>query len=405
MIVLGCFLGVTFGIPSVFAYTAGVFMKPLQAEFGWSRSEISLGLLLSTVTTAIASPLIGHIADRVNLHRIIIISTFGLATSFVLFASLWNALWLFMLLMMAKSFLAAGTSPVVYTRVVNQWFSRSRGLALGLVLAGNGVAGALFPRFLAPYVAENGWRAGYLALATMVLLTAPLVWLTVRDRHASGSKEGHATLATEAASTDGRAAIRSRTFWILAATVWLPAFGIGGIAIHMIPMLSDAGLSPARAGAVAGILGIAVVIGRIATGWLIDRFFAPYVASVVFALTALGCLGLAVYGVAFTPYAAFLAGLAMGAEVDIIGYLIARYFGLRSYGFLYGLMYTIFMLGTSLSQMMASAVFDTTGSYGAYLYLAAGCLLAGSLVALRLPRFSDPQSTPAVTGLRGLVGR
>lgn len=395
MIALGCFIGVTFGISSVFGYTVGIFMKPLQAEFGWSRSEISLGLLLSTATTAITSPLMGYIADRVNLRKIIIVSTLGLAASFLLFASLWNALWLFMLMMMGKSFLSAGTSPVIYTRMVNQWFNRSRGLALGLVLAGNGVAGALFPRLLAPYVAEHGWRAGYMAIATLVLMTAPLVWLTVRDRRAGGKQVDRLSLAIEAGSTDGRTAIRSRTFWILAATLLLPALGIGGIGIHIIPMLSDAGLSPARAGAIAGILGVAVIIGRIATGSLIDRFFAPYVAAVVFAITALGCLGLALYGMAFAPYAAFLVGIATGAEVDIIGYLIARYFGLRSYGLLYGLMYTAFMIGASLSQMMASAVFDLTGSYDAYLFIASGCLVAGSLVALLLPRFDGPQSMAA----------
>jgi hypothetical protein len=111
---------------------------------------------------------------------------------------------------------------------------------------------------------------------------------------------------------------------------------------------------------------------------MIDRIFAPYVAAFVFAVTALGCLGLAVNGVGFTPYAAFLAGIAIGAEVDIIGYLIARYFGLRSYGLLYGLMYTIFMLGTSLSQMMASMIFDTTGSYGVYCGLPAGRHFGGA---------------------------
>lgn len=386
-IVFGCFIGVTFGIASVFAYTAGIFMKPLQAEFGWSRSEISFGLLLSTITTAVTSPLMGYIADRVNLRKIVILSTLGLAISFLLFASMWNALWFFMVLMVGKSFLSAGTSPVIYTRVVNQWFDKSRGLALGLVLAGNGVAGALFPRFLAPYVAEHGWRAGYLTIAVLVIVTAPIVWLLVKDRRMHGGEESAGRRGADAASVDARTAMRSPIFWILALALFLPALGIGGIAIHIIPLLTDAGLTPARAGAIAGLLGLAVIIGRISTGWLIDRFFAPYVAAIVFALTALGCLGLAVYGVGFAPYAAFLVGIATGAEVDIIGFLIARYFGLRSYGLIYGLMYTVFVFGASMSQMIASMIFDRTGVYDSYLYFAAASLVAGSLIATRLPRF------------------
>ena len=395
MIVLGCFIGVTFGIASVFGYTAGIFIKPLQAEFGWTRSEISAGLLFSTLTTAITSPLMGYITDRVNLRKIIIFSTMGLTVSFVLFANMGNALWLFMLLMAGKSFLSAGTSPVVYTRMVNQWFDRSRGLALGLVLAGTGLAGALFPRLLAPYVAEHGWRAGYLAIAAAVAITAPVIWFLVRDRRIVNQQyEPRAFTSSESDGPSTREAIRSRTFWLMVATLVLPAFGIGGIGIHIIPMMSDAGMTPAEAGTIAGILGGSVIIGRVVTGALIDRLFAPYVAAIIFCVTGFGCLGLAVFGIEFALVAVVLVGLATGAEVDIIGYLIARYFGLRIYGVLYGLMYTAFMLGASISQMIASMVFDLTGNYTGYLYLASIALVIGAGAALRLPRFDSAKAVP-----------
>jgi MFS family permease len=387
-IVLGSFLGVTFGLASLFGYTVGIFMKPLQAEFGWSRSQISIGLLFSTLTFAITAPLVGFIADRVNLRKIVIFSTLALALGFVALASLWNALWLFMLLMAGKAFLSAGTSPVVYTRVINQWFNESRGLALGLALAGNGVAAAFLPRILAPYVAEHGWRAGYLVLATVVLISAPLICLLVRDRRFVST----APASSDPAPGGGLAApeaVRSRTFWLLIATLLMPAIGLGGIAIHLVPMLTDAGSSPARAGAIAGILGLAVIIGRILTGFLLDRWFAPRVAAMVFAVSASGCLGLAGFESGFAPYGIFLVGIAIGAEVDIIGYLIARYFGMRSYGVLYGLMYTTFMLGTSLSQLIASMLFDSTGSYRVFLLTAAASLAIGSALSLCLPRFDE----------------
>lgn len=401
-IVLGAFLGVTFGIASLFGYTVGIFMKPLQAEFGWTRSEISLGLLLSTLTIAASAPMIGYVADRVNLRKLVLCSCFGVIVSFVALANLWPALWLFMLLMALMSFLSSGTSPVVYTRLINQWFDRSRGLALGLVLAGNGVAAALFPRILAPYVAEHGWRAGYLTLAAAVAIVTPLVFVLIRDRR---SVEGAFTARVPVADSGvlTRDALRSRQFWVLAATLFFPAVGLGGIAVHIIPMLSDAGVGPGRAGAIAGILGISVIIGRIVTGFLIDRFFAPRVAATIFAITACGCFGFSVFGIEFAPFALFLVGLATGAEVDIIGYLIARYFGLRAYGVLYGLMYAAFMLGTSLSQMLASVVFDTTGSYRWFLMIAAASLALGSIMALLLPQFETRPQTYAV-GRADLTG-
>ncbi|MDB5576393.1 MAG: major facilitator superfamily 1 [Bradyrhizobium sp.] len=386
---IGAFIGITFGIASLFGYATGIFMKPLEAEFGWSRSAISVGLLLSTLATAITTPLVGYIADRYDLRRIIIAATLGLALSFFLFASLWNALWVFMLLMVVKSFLSAGTSPVVYTRMINQWFDRSRGFALGLALAGNGLAGILLPVLLAPYVAQHGWRAGYIAIAVCVLVTAPLIWFNVRDRRyaARGVQIPESMPKHSAGSV--RAIVRTRTFWLLMTALLVPALGMGGIGIHLIPMLTDFGLTPSQAGAIAGVLGGAVVLGRIVTGSLIDRFFAPHVAAVAYALTALGCAGLAIFGVAFAPYAAFLVGLATGAEVDIIGYTVARYFGLKHYGLIYGFMYTAFLMGASVSQLIASAVFDHMGNYVPYLWFACASLVLGALVALALPRFQD----------------
>lgn len=180
----------------------------------------------------------------------------------------------------------------------------------------------------------------------------------------------------------------------MVATLVLPAFGIGGIGIHIIPMMSDAGMTPAEAGTIAGILGVSVIIGRVVTGALIDRIFAPYVAAIIFCVTGFGCLGLALFGIGFAPVAVVLVGLATGAEVDIIGYLIARYFGLRIYGVLYGLMYTAFMLGASISQMIASMVFDLTGNYTGYLYLASIALVIGAGAALRLPRFGSTRAAP-----------
>jgi MFS family permease len=117
----------------------------------------------------------------------------------------------------------------------------------------------------------------------------------------------------------------------------------------------------------------------------------------VFAVSASGCLGLAGFETGFAPYGAFLVGIAIGAEIDIIGYLIARYFGMRSYGVLYGLMYTTFMLGTSLSQLIASILFDSTGSYRVFLLTAAASLAIGSLLSLCLPGFDERGDTCAQT--------
>ena len=159
-------------------------------------------------------------------------------------------------------------------------------------------------------------------------------------------------------------------------------------------MLTDAGLPPQRAATLAGLVGISLIVGRVATGALIDRVFAPYVAAALFAIAALGCFALLWGGIALAPFAAIAIGLAMGAEVDLIGYLVARYFGLRAYGAIYGWQYSAFMIGLAVSPLLAGLVFDSTHSYRCAV-LGAGILLSAAvLIVSRLgpfPTFDLPR--------------
>src|SRR5690606_18391435 len=143
------------------------------------------------------------------------------------------------------------------------------------------------PRLLAPYVAEEGWRAGYLALSIAVLAAMPVVGLLIRER-----PKGRVKAPTGEAPETGvvfPVAARTARFWFISAVFFFAALGTSGLMVHIIPMLTDAGLSPARAGTIASIMGIAVIGGRVLSGATIDRFFAPYVGAILFTITATGC--------------------------------------------------------------------------------------------------------------------
>ena len=147
-------------------------------------------------------------------------------------------------------------------------------------------------------------------------------------------------------------------------------------------------MSLPKAAATASFIGIGVIVGRVLVGWTIDPGFAPYVAATVFLLTATGCALLNLGGAQAAPVAAFLIGFALGAEIDLIAYLTARYFGMRNYGFLYGIIYSIFSIGAAAGPAIVGNLFNSFGSYRIALWVMAALLILGAAAVVSLPQFA-----------------
>jgi hypothetical protein len=149
-------------------------------------------------------------------------------------------------------------------------------------------------------------------------------------------------------------------------------------------LLRDAGLSATHAARIASLIGIGVIAARLTIGYAVDLIFAPAVGTFVFALTAAGCWLLATAGTAVAPYAALLIGFAMGAEVDLIAYLVSRYFGLKHYGAINGCGYASYNAGAAFSPFLVGALFAATGGYALALQLTAVLCAIGGLALLTL---------------------
>ena len=375
------FVGLSVGISSLFFYTMGIFIRPLQAEFGWSRATLSLAVLISGVVLAGASPIIGRLVDRAGVRRVVSVSmpAFALATFGMSFlpGNLTVYLCAFTLVCLA----GAGTSPVVFTRLVAAHFKAHRGLALGLLLSGTGVAATLAPAFFTPFIAEHGWREGYRLLAAISITALPIVLMGLGgEGKAARAYSAHA--GTRIAKSGLFVFLRDWRFRLMFLSFFGLALAIGGLIVHFVPMLLDGGMSAATAGRTAGLIGIAVIFGRIGAGALIDRIHAPFVAAAMLAAAALGCALLAASGgTQLAGVAAVLVGLAMGAEVDLIGFLVARYLGLSAYGSAYGILYGAFVAGAAIGPFLVGLSFDVTGSYQMALICAA-LLLSGAAILL-----------------------
>lgn len=174
---------------------------------------------------------------------------------------------------------------------------------------------------------------------------------------------------------------------MITATLFLVAFSINGAVIHLSPLLGDRGISARDAAFAVSTLGGASLLGRLLTGYLLDRFFGPRISLLLLSISGCGVLLLAtVPSLTCGVIAAFLIGLGMGGESDVVPYLLTRYFGLRSFSTLYGFTWTAYAVATALSSVLMGRIFDLTGSYQSLLLQIAGLtFLAGALMLLMRP--------------------
>jgi len=377
----GSVVGLAFG-PSVIAILAiSPFIPPIEAEFGWSRVQVSLAATIVSYMVVLVSPLQGFLVDRYGPRRVILISiplfSLGLASLYILPDNLavYYMIWALI------PWLSIGLWPLGYLQAVSQWFERKLGLALGCANAGIGVGSTLVPLIVAALIATYDWRMAFLGLACIVLfVTWPVTFFTIREQGHYG--ETH----PPAAGTPFNEAIREPVFFMLLAAFFLLGLTATSLVTQQVPLLIEAGWSQTEASFVQALFGFALLFARIFIGFIIDHFFAPRVMQLVSVGGALACI---LY--ALVPEAgiisALLLGFLLGAEFDVLAFLIKRYFGNVAYGRLYGVIFGVFYLGSGLGIVGLAGIRQAFGDYDTGLFIAAGILLSCVVLTAFLPAY------------------
>ncbi|WP_304164520.1 MFS transporter [Phenylobacterium aquaticum] len=386
-------LGFGFGLSGLPFYTFGVFVEPLSHAFGWKIAAIQAGLTVSYLTTMLLLPTIGGLVDRLGPRRVALTSVGLFSLAFMLLAVQTGSLWQFYLTWFLIALSGTGTLAVTWSRVTNGAFKSARGLALGLALLGSGVMGVVGPPVAAALVAALGWRAAYAILGLSPLLIAfPVIHAFLRPVHTAGT----ATVAQAEGLTLAQA-LRTPQLWIIGVSFLFIAGGVAGLIPNLIKIQTSAGGSRATATFAASLVGVFVILGRVSCGALMDRVWAPVVAAIYLCLPAGACLLLTQPGLGpgGSALAAACIGLAAGAEMDLLPYLVSRYFGLGRFGAILGFASAFFYLGASAGGLSLGAVYDITGSYRPALMTCAVLFLisVGGLLALgpypNLPRLAE----------------
>ena len=381
-------VGVFVSFASVFVYTFGIFLKPLTEEFGWSRESVSAGFGVAAMTVAACSPALGYLIDRGHPRRIILpsIAIFGLA--FASLSLLTPHLWHLYLVCVALGIVGNGTAQMAYSRAVSSWFDRRRGMALSIVMAGGAVGAMVLPPVTEGLIDSIGWRSACVLIGIAILIVGlPTVALFVRERPVSVRSNAGASGSTL------REGLTSRVFWIVVIVLFFSSIAQNGALTHMSALLTDRGVG-ASGGAIAlSVMGAASLIGRLLTGWLLDRFPGGRVAFGLLTSAAIGTFLLASASSLTTGVvAAAMIGLGMGGEADVTPYLLTRYFGLRSFSMLYGLTWTFYAVAGAVGPVLMGRAFDLTGSYETLLTRLAFATVAVAVLMFFLPPYRAMQS-------------
>ncbi len=395
-VVLASLIGIGLGLSPLPFYTAGVFAPHLQAALGWSTAQIMASLSITTMVVVIAGPGAGLLTERYGTRPVVLtsITLFGLA--YLSMATLGNSLTQFYVTWGLIAFLGAGTLPITFTRTVNRWFDRKRGIALGLALSGTGLFGILCKPYLAWVIANWGWRGGYVGLGLLPLLIAlPVAFALFRDPDTVDQPQHLPDALTGLSRGE---ALRSWRFWLICVAIVFIAFCLGGPVPNLEGILRDHGFTPETMLKLTPLIGLSAIFGRILGGLLLDRFWAPAVAFAILGLPAIACWMLAQAGcsVEQAAFAIVLIGFALGIEYDVLAYLTARYFGLRAYAGLYAIIYVCFAVGSGFAPLVFGLVRDRFGGFGPALTIAAIVLPIASGLFLLLGRY--PTFTPARQG-------
>jgi MFS family permease len=348
----------------------GVLLEPIEAEMGWSRAQITSGpFVVSIIGLFLATPA-GYLIDRWGAK---LTGTITIAASFIAIMAMsmvgrelwhWWAAW-------AIFGIAGSFTSTVWMAPISAVFDKGRGMAIAVTIAGASVSAATAPPMAEWFVQNHGWRAAFVALGIVWCgLTLPLVLSFVPGRRLSAKvnasdEEARPDEAPALTGMTPREGFRSRNLYLIFFASLIS--GLMGLALHLnlVPIFTFTGISRADAVMIVSVVGLTSVVGRLVSGWLMDRFdirrlaIAGGVLSTVFPITLLVAPGVVWIAMAGLIFHSFVGGLRSSAVI----YMTAAYFGARSFGLFYGAVSIAATIAQGLGPLVANYIYDETQSY------------------------------------------
>ena len=398
----GCGLTFVFGVPALFGSTFGLFMVPLQQSQGWGRADIAFSLTLTTLVSWLSVLASGWLTDHLRLRPLVFVGVVLGAANLAAFSLMGASVWHFYLLVVALAFTTMGCSPIALSKIVQGWFDKRLGIALGVFFACAALGGVIHPLIITSVIGSAGWRQAFVVMGAMALVGGLLAAaLLIREPPAAAPAAAGGGVKTKA-KAPMLAFLSQRVWWVLALWNLLFAFGSGCILVHFAALLHDRGVAAAQIGVAASLIGASHFAGNLLAGWLVDRINPRHLAWLLMLMPlSAALLLLKGQGYVAMAIAAGVLGLASGSDGSLSAFLARHYFGNRLFGQAIATQMVATAFGGGLAPWLSGLMRDQSGNYELSLTVAAaafaGAVVAGWLLPTRagVQDAAVPTATPA----------
>lgn len=389
----GCCIVAIFGVTALYGSTFGLMMLPMQKELGWSRGDIAFSLTLLTFFGPAILPLVGWIIDNVRLRPLVLWGVVLQSASLAGFGFMHGSVWVYYGLCLVMAITASGASMLTLTKILQTWFDKSFGRALGILFAVTTVGAVVHPQIVSFVMTRAGWREAFMVMGAMSLVFGGLAaWGLIRERASEVAPAPVGPVTAAAVPVSMRAFLSDRIWWTLALWNMLFGFAVGAIMLHFAAMMQDRGMSLAEAATAMSVIGLGGFAGNLMAGWLIDRFSATWLAR-FFVLAPMGAAAILYTGsgIASAMVAAVLLGIFSAGDHSLSVFLARRYFSPATFGRASATQMIATSFGSGVSPWLSGLVHDRTGSYELALLMSLVAFALAMVAAWMLPEFREGQ--------------
>jgi MFS family permease len=359
---------VNFFVFGISVNTFTVYVKPIQADLGWSRGEISLAISLSAVAMGLGAPFIGRLIDRIGARLAMAAGAAVIGVCMILLSRSQSLPYFYT--MFIVSGVGQGAATIIpVSMVISNWFTAMRGKALGIAMTGTGL-GAMVMVPVSTWIVTNwGWRISWQIMGCIILLMVPLNLLLIRTRPSDrGLLPDGGLVAPEVPAADRGLsvpeALRTQAFWMIGAMMVLAGLVAMGVGVHLMPYLTDIGHSESRAGLIIAVISGMTFLGKITLGSIVDRWGVRVTVALAYGLILAGILLLmGSGGLAVAFVFAIVYGLGIGAPLVVNPALTAERLGLKHFGGVFGILTLLNTGGVALGAVLTGFIYDAAGSY------------------------------------------
>jgi MFS family permease len=380
---IGNMVSITPAVYSVF----GTFLIPLSKAFDWPRAKISAVLGIIALIGAVTYPLAGRFADRYGAKGILLLGFLSFSLALGSLALLDGRLSQLYVIYAFIGFTGALPSTALLSKLIAGWFESNRGLALSISAGvGNAIGTIMMPVLAAVLIANAGWRVAYLGIAAVVFcLGLPVTFFLLRD--APSRRQAIQPLESAPDSTQASLA-NAPIFWVVLIAIGVGAGSSTVIFSHIVPILAEHGVGIGEATAILSVFALATAVWQVIMGYLLDRYGTPRIVIPLYLLVMPG-LGLLEWGTT-TPILILggaSLGVACGTQFAALPFFVARYFGIRQFGFVIGLIYAAVIATQGTLPVLLDASFDILRSYQPAIMVAEALFFVFGLMLFLLPKY------------------